>query len=334
MGWQDRSYSRTPSEGGGGVLYNLFFGSISLGYWSGIHVRVHSSLILLGLFKILFIDARNGESFRDGLVSALILFGIVLLHEFGHCFAARSVGGNPREILLWPLGGLATSEVPMRPWPRFVTTAGGPLVNVVICLVTGIALQILGQGQFTLPMNPLIPFGGGYNFNSSSAMLLYTNSLAYYLFWIYTVSWSLLFFNLLPIYPLDGGSLMQEILWPKMGFYRSMEFACKIGMGGAIVMGLYGLVSFHIWFIILAYMGFTTCQMTLANLPALADHAYEQNDRYQSDAPRVPRGPRVRQAPRRKHDDDFSWRDLNPFERIARARRKKQFERLFEDDKK
>jgi hypothetical protein len=45
--------------------------------------------------------------------------------------------------------------------------------------------------------------------------------------------------------------------------------------------------------------------------------------------------PRSTQAkPKRKHDDDFSWRDLNPFERIARARRKKQFERLFEDEKK
>lgn len=44
--------------------------------------------------------------------------------------------------------------------------------------------------------------------------------------------------------------------------------------------------------------------------------------------------PKRAARPKRKHDDDFSWRDLNPLERMARARRKKQFERLFEDDKK
>ena len=80
-------------------------------------------------------------------------------------------------------------------------------------------------------------------------------------------------------------------------------------------------------------MGFMTCRNTLENLPAVAQHAYEENDRYQAYAPR-PKQPRTKQTTKKRHHDDaFSWRDLNPFERIARARRKKQFERLFEDDK-
>jgi Zn-dependent protease len=331
MGWQDRSYSRSSSDNPGG-FYNFFFGSFSLGTWFDIHVRVHSSLILLGLFKIIFIDSRRGESFKDALISTILLFVIILLHEFGHCFAARRMGGRADEILLWPLGGLAFVNAPMRPWPRFVTTAGGPLVNVVICLATGIALQVMGRGQFSLPLNPLIPFGGGYNFNFNSIELIYSSTLAYYLFWIYVTSWSLLFFNLLPIYPLDGGSMLQEILWPKFGFYRSMEFACKTGMAGAVVMGLFGLFTGSLWFLVLAYMGFTYCKATLGNLPAMADMAYEENDRYQAYAPRTQRAPR-RKRPARPLDDRFTWRDLNPLERMARARRKKQFERLFEDDK-
>ena len=152
------------------------------------------------------------------------------------------------------------------------------------------------------------------------------------MFWIYSTSWALLIFNLLPIYPLDGGSILQTALWPKLGFYRSMEIACKVGMGGAIFMGLVGLGTFNFWLLFLAYAGFMTCRTTLQNLPALADHAYEQNDRYQAYAPR-PTKQRQARPKGRRHDDDFSWRDLNPFERIARARRKKQFERLFEDDK-
>ena len=58
----------------------------------------------------------------------------VLLHEFGHCFAARWVDGDAKEVLLWPLGGLADVEVPHTPRAHFLTAAGGPAVNLLLCL--------------------------------------------------------------------------------------------------------------------------------------------------------------------------------------------------------
>ena len=54
---------------------------------------------------------------------------------------------------------------------------------------------------------------------------------------------SLFLFNMLPVYPLDGGQMLQAILWPHMGYYRSMNFACVTGMAGGIFMGLVGLVT-------------------------------------------------------------------------------------------
>ena len=60
----------------------------------------------------------------------LSLFGIVLLHEFGHAFACRSVGGIAERIVLWPLGGVAYVSPPMRPAPFLWSIAAGPLVNV------------------------------------------------------------------------------------------------------------------------------------------------------------------------------------------------------------
>jgi Zn-dependent protease len=327
MGWQDRSYSRTPSEGGG--LHNFLFGSVSLGIWWGIHVRVHSSLLLLLVLRVLFESGRQG-GVQNAVISSFLLFAIILMHEFGHCFAARAVGGQADEILMWPLGGLAYVRPPMRPWPSFVTTAGGPLVNVVLCIISALLLSVISRGQISLPLNPLLPFGAPLELNAESWFLMASSPLVQWMFWVYSASWALLIFNLLPIYPLDGGNILQSALWPKLGFYRSMELACKIGMGGAILMGLYALPSFNFLLLFLAYAGFMTCRTTLQNLPALADQAYEQNDRYQAYAPR----PQKRQSrPKGRHDDDFSWRDLNPFERIARARRKKQFERLFEDEK-
>ena len=237
MGWQDRSYSRTPSEGGGG-FFNFLFGSVSLGTWWGIEVRVHSSLLILLAFRILLDAGRQGLS--NVLISSFLLFAIILLHEFGHCFAARAVGGQAHHILMWPLGGLAYTSPPMRPWPRFITVAGGPLVNVALCLISAGLLSVMSRGQVSLPLNPLLPFGAPVNMDAESWYLIQSMPVVQWLFWIYSTSWMLLVFNLLPIYPLDGGGILQTALWPKLGYYRSMEIACKIGMGGAILLGLSG----------------------------------------------------------------------------------------------
>ncbi len=334
MGWQDRPYSSRPSRSGFDFK-SILFGSLSLGHWFGIHVRVHASLLLMLAFNIVFAGTRGGFGFRGAIISSVVLFGIVLLHEFGHAFAARSVGGEASEILLWPLGGLAFVSTPKRWWPSFVASAGGPLVNVVICVVTGVLLMALSGWQFRLPFNPLIIFGGQVLMNDASYALLGSNFFAYILWWIYITSWTLLFFNLLPIFPLDGGRMLQELLWPKLGYFRSMSLACNVGMAGAIMMGLWGISGAGFWLMFLAFAGFMTCYQTKMNLREYADAAYEES-RY--DAPKwqqrqtrnTPKAKAARKS--RPHDDKFSMRDLNPFERIARARRKKQFERLMKDD--
>jgi hypothetical protein len=62
------------------------------------------------------------------------------LHEFGHCFGARLVDGDAREVMLWPLGGLARCEVPNTPRANFIMTAAGPAANLLLCLVVGLVL--------------------------------------------------------------------------------------------------------------------------------------------------------------------------------------------------
>ena len=85
-----------------------------------------------------------------------ILFVSVLLHEFGHCFAARWIGGEADEILMTPLGGLALADAAAAAAGRaFVTVAGGPLVNVVICLVTGVAPVIVSRSAAAA--DPVVP---------------------------------------------------------------------------------------------------------------------------------------------------------------------------------
>jgi Zn-dependent protease len=165
-----------------------------------------------------------------------MLFVVILLHEFGHCFAARWTGGSADEIVMTPLGGLAMAMAVRRPWPTFVTVAGGPLVNVIICLFCGLGLYLI------IGIWPLGPwnFGDAFRYVRDPGWF----QVADYLFWLYSISYALLLFNLLPVFPLDGGQLLQSILWKPMGYYRSMILTLNIGLVGSVLMMMVGLATF------------------------------------------------------------------------------------------
>src|SRR5207244_5592755 len=84
-------------------------------------------------------NSAPGGWIDASLVMGLLFFS-VLLHEFGHCFAARSVNGDAQEVLLWPLGGLANVEVPHTPRANLIVAAGGPAVNLVLALLSTLLL--------------------------------------------------------------------------------------------------------------------------------------------------------------------------------------------------
>jgi Zn-dependent protease len=206
--------------------------SIPAGRYFGIRVRIH-------LFFAVFVVARwlsaLLESSREGsydllwyaLGEAGILFFSVLLHEFGHCFAARAVGGDADEILMWPLGGLAMVSAPNTWRAQLVVTAWGPMVNVIICLIT--AGVLVSQG-FVPPLNPLSPLSLGYD----------------WLFWttvVFKLNWILLLFNLAPAFPMDGGRILRSILWKRLGFGRATLHTVQVAKVCAIVMGLIGFIQ-------------------------------------------------------------------------------------------
>jgi stage IV sporulation protein FB len=233
MGWQDRPYYRDrDSSTGGNPLMWLLTGSVPLFTIFGIRVRAHASLIvLIGL--VLLLGGPFGNTVAARVQSMSVLFIVILLHEFGHCFAARYMGGSADEIMMTPLGGLAMAMAPRRPWATFVTVAGGPLVNVLICLVCAIGM-VVAIG--------VVPIG------FSSFVHVYERAVdpgwfqvSSYLFWFYAVSLFLLIFNLLPVFPLDGGQLLQSILWRPMGYYRSMLTTVTVGLVGAGLMIMVGI---------------------------------------------------------------------------------------------
>lgn len=270
MGWQDRPYYRDsgPSFSGNPLMW-LFTGSVPLFTAFGIRVRMHATLLLLIVIGLLTAGMPHGMGLVNAVTLFTVLFVVVLLHEFGHCFAARKVGGDARDILMWPLGGLAMADAPKRPMPQLITTAGGPAVNLVICAITAALAWVINWKHPQIQLNPLT--------RTFEVPKLLTAQ--FYLWYIFAVSWGLFLFNLLPVFPMDGGRLLQEILWFKLGYYRSMLIACFVGIIGGLLMALYGLLSVGSWYgVTLMLLGggcAYSCYQTRAMMKAEGPWAFE-----------------------------------------------------------
>ena len=145
-----------------------------------------------------------------------LLFLSVLLHEFGHCFGARSVNGDASEVLLWPLGGLANVDVPNTPRTHFITAASGPLVNLGLCLLTAGALAVMHPQALQPPWNPLGYPGRNGEDNivltawSGDPVTLSTYSAAAWVARLFWVNYVLSLLNLVLVgFPMDAGRMFQ-----------------------------------------------------------------------------------------------------------------------------
>ena len=212
--------------------------SVPAGRWFGIRLRISVVFLLFLLFQLLRALRDGPEEFRHTLIWECILFFSVLFHEFGHCFAARGVGGTAEEILMWPLGGLAFVAPPNTPRAQFITTVCGPLVNVGICLVTGAVVLATGLGP---PINPLHPF----TLTGLPGSTAEPDTAPMWLWWMgvtFGLNWIMALFNVLvPAFPLDGGQMLRSVMWSRWGFQRATQIAVQIAKVCAIVLGFVGL---------------------------------------------------------------------------------------------
>lgn len=195
----------------------LLKGGLYLGELFGINIRVHWSML-----AVLAIGASRGAI--TALVF-LILFLTVLLHELGHCFAARALGGEAREILLWPLGGLAFTGDLRSPLRSVLVAAAGPMVHIPLALGCAQALAGLGHPLGLADLNPL----GPENYPHSSF-------LANVLYFSFRLQVELFCLNMLPAYPLDGGQILVGWLASRLELPRAATFCGLLTMAVALVL--------------------------------------------------------------------------------------------------
>jgi len=196
-------------------------------------VFLHWWWFLVAVYEI---QSRAGRysSITWNVFEYLALFLIVLMHEFGHALACRQVGGKADRIVLWPLGGVAYVDPPQRPGATLWSIAAGPLVNVALMPVLAVLFsQAVANGA--------------------------SRDVAELLFMIRRMNFWLLMFNILPIYPLDGGQILRSLLWFVLGRARSLLVATILGLLGIVAgIGL-AIYSRNAWLGIVAFYMLMNC---------------------------------------------------------------------------
>jgi Zn-dependent protease len=205
--------------------YSIFW-PIPCGTWFATRVSISAWLPLL-----LIVICWRLESLQLGLVFGGIFIGSVLFHEFGHVVAARMTGGAADEILLWPFGGLAFTQPAESLRSRLLTPAAGPLVNLVLC---GLTLKaVLDSPDASDAFHPLIV---------PSVDLSSDHMLSSLLVLVFVANWILLLVNLLPVYPLDGGQILQTAMTARWGNQTGIIAYIRVGCVVGLIAMFTGLI--------------------------------------------------------------------------------------------
>jgi len=208
---------------------------IKLGRIGGIEIGLHYSWLIIAILIALSLSDHFHSVNRDwntaiiwsaAVVTAILFFATLLLHELAHSFVARSRGLRVRAITLFALGGVSQieSESPDAK-SEFWIAIVGPITSVIIgvcCL--GLA-RLAGWAPGVEPGTPAI------------AVLL----------WLGYINLALAAFNMIPGYPLDGGRVLRSIFWWVTGTAeRATRSAALVGQGVAFLFILFGLFRFFV----------------------------------------------------------------------------------------
>jgi Zn-dependent protease len=199
--------------------------SWKVGRFAGIDVYIHSTFFLLLAFIGIanWLASKNLAGTLEGVGFMLALFGCVLLHEFGHALTARRYGIKTRDITLLPIGGVARLErMPEEPKQELVVALAGPAVNVVLAGV--LYLWLASQGALETITGLSVSQGP-------------------FLERVMLVNVTLVAFNLIPAFPMDGGRVVRALLAMRLEYTRATQIAAALGQGLALILGFIGLFS-------------------------------------------------------------------------------------------
>jgi len=206
--------------------------SMTLGRLFGVDIGLHYSWFIIALLITMSLVGHFGATdphwswavvWTSAVVTAVLFFVSIVLHELSHALVARARGVSVRSITLFALGGVATMETPAPDAKtEFWIAVAGPIASVVI----GLGCYALAASLGWSPQVDVSP---------STAVLG----------WLGYINISLAVFNVIPGFPLDGGRILRAILWGRSGDAdRATMTAARVGQAVAFGFILLGVMRF------------------------------------------------------------------------------------------
>jgi Zn-dependent protease/CBS domain-containing protein len=194
---------------------------VQLGTALGIPIRIHVTFLLL-LVWFGYHSSRSGNALLWSLAYLLLVFTCVVLHELGHAAMARRFGVKTREIVLYPIGGIARLEAMPPGQAELLIALAGPTVNIALALSLAVVALVVDaslvwRGQL-LEAADLLPG-------------------------LFVLNLILFLFNLVPAFPMDGGRVLRAGLALILTQEQATRFATLVGQGVSILFGLAGIVA-------------------------------------------------------------------------------------------
>ncbi len=191
----------------------------------GIDIKVHATFVLALIWGAYMWRNGTPSGALYGVFLTLLLFVVVVLHELGHAIAAQRYGIEVYDIVLLPIGGVARlSHMPEKPIQELVVALAGPAVNLalVLALAPVLAVSFFYQAMATGEVVwPAMTMPGWLNLAAFLAL----------------VNVSLLVFNLLPAFPMDGGRVLRALLALRWPYLRATRAAVLVGRVFALGFG-------------------------------------------------------------------------------------------------
>jgi Zn-dependent protease/CBS domain-containing protein len=209
--------------------------SFRLAIVAGIPIRIHFTFTIILIWAWLVgMEAKGGtgSAFR-AVFYVLALFACVVLHELGHALVARRYGIRTRDIVLYPIGGIASLEKLPTAGPELWIALAGPAVNVAIAALLAAVIFLSGRPLPAFNMDWARP-GTGLLGN-----LMWTNV-------------ALFAFNMLPAFPMDGGRVLRALLARIMDAATATAVAARVGQLAAVGFALFGLVAGNLFLCFIA----------------------------------------------------------------------------------
>ena len=205
-------------------------GTIQIAKFANIPVLLHWSFGLIFVY-VTYLSVSEGASWQATLVMnafMLLLYICVILHEYGHALMARKYGVDTKDIIMFPIGGVARLErIPEKPMQEFFIAIAGPMVNVVI------ALLLLPIILFWQPFKDIIL--GNADILNISPMIIIPG--------LFVMNIVLVLFNMIPAFPMDGGRVLRSLLSLKLRRVRATQIAAILGQIVAVGFFCYGIYN-------------------------------------------------------------------------------------------